>query len=335
MDRQSLPSGSAEWYIEAIFNDSNTIAANACPSIESAHSKFTVQKAANCDTNKAAVAVSPTGTINTTSVDFNWNPAAGAIGYRVWIALSGQPFADVVFVKNATKATRDLAAGSYTWYVETLFDGCPPLLSNRLDFKVVTATARCSNAAPATIAPADNATNVSSPVTFLWSSVTDAEEYRLFIGIDGGDMVFVGQTDDTSMTLPLLPGTIRWFVEATFKGCPSTRSARSKFTVPKANNCGGESAQLVAPSSGVVVTNPDVELTWNAVNGASHYILWIQHNDGTPTAVDRTPDTHDSIRLPDGKFDWWVTTFTSGCPARTIRHCPRSPVRPGPRCATC
>jgi hypothetical protein len=328
----TLPSGSVEWYIEAIFNDSTTIAANACPSIESAHSKFTVQKAANCDANKGAIAVSPTGTINTTSVDFNWNAAAGAIAYRLWIAASGQPFADVAFVKNATKTTRDLVAGSYTWYVETLFDGCPALLSNQLAFKVVSATARCSNAAPTAIAPADNATNVSSPVTFLWSSVTDAEEYRLFIGIDGGDMVFVGQTDDTSMTLPLLPGTIRWFVEATFKGCPSTRSARSKFTVPKANNCGGDTALLVAPASGAVITNPDVELIWNAVNGASHYTLWIQHNDGTPTAVDRTTDTHDSIRLPDGKFDWWVTTFTSGCPTVDSAHSPFTIPKPDDAC---
>jgi hypothetical protein len=316
----SLPSGSVEWYVEAIFNDPTTSTVNPCPSIESPHSKFTVQKAANCDANKAALAVSPTGTVNTTSVDFNWNAAAGAIGYRVWIAPSGQPFADVTFVKNTTKATRDLTAGSYTWYVETLFDGCPPLVSNRLDFKVVSATARCSNAAPTTIAPADNATNVSAPVTFLWSSVTDAEEYRLFIGIDGGNMVFVGQTDDTSMTVPLLPGTIRWFVEATFKGCPSTRSARSKFTVPKANNCNGEAAQLVAPASGAVVTNPDVELMWNAVNGASHYTVWIQHNDGTPTAIDRTTDTHDLVRLPDGKFAWWTTTFTSGCPTVDSAH---------------
>jgi hypothetical protein len=316
----TLPSGSAEWYIEAIFNDSTTSTANLCPSIESAHSKFTVQKAANCDANKAAVVVSPSGTINTTSVDFNWNAAAGAIGYRVWVAPSGQPFADVAFVKNATKATRDLPAGSYTWYVETFFDGCPSLLSNRLDFKVVSATARCSNAAPATIAPADNATQVSSPVTFLWSSVTDAEDYRLFVGIDGGDMVFAGDTSDTSMTLPLLPGTIRWFVEATFKGCPSTRSAKSKFTVPKANNCSGEAAQLVAPAGGAAITSPEVDLTWNAVNGASHYIVWIQRNDGTPTAIDRTTDTNKRVRLTDGKFDWWITTFASGCPAVDSAH---------------
>jgi hypothetical protein len=311
----TLPSGSAEWYVEALFNANATT--TSCPSILSNRAKFTVSKAATCDTNKAAVATAPSGTTTNDEIDFTWNAAAGAVAYRVWLAPQGQPFGDVGFTTN-THLSRDLDPGTYSWYVESFFSGCPTLNSNTLTFTIN--TPRCSNDAATLISPSDGATNVTSPVTLLWSAVPNAESYRVFASLDEGQEVLIGETDDTSITKSVLPGKIKWRVETIFDDCPSTRSKSSTFTVPKAQNCSGDSAQLVAPVDGASLTTNDVDLIWNAVSGAKRYIVFIRHNDGAATAIAETEDTHKQMRLPDGKIEWWIVTFVSGCPVTESSH---------------
>ena len=312
----ALPSGSVDWYVEALFTG-NT-ATNTCPSIQSSTGRFTVQRAASCDNNKAAVGVSPSGSITTKSVTFNWNAAAGATAYRVWLAPAGQPFGDLGLTKN-TQIARDLDPGAYTWYVDTFFDGCPTLSSDKLTFTIT--TARCSDAITTLISPANGATSVTSPVTLLWSAVGGAQKYRVFALTDNStSAILAGETTDTSLTKSVLPGTIRWFVETIFDGCPSTRSGISTFTVPRAQNCSGDAAQLVAPANGATVSNGDVDLVWNAVNGAKRYVVFVRHNDGAPTAIDETEDTHRTIRPPDGKIEWWIVTFVTGCDPTESTH---------------
>jgi len=311
----SLPSGTAEWYVEALFSSNTT--ATACPSIGSNRAKFNVTKAATCDNNHAAVATAPSGTTANDEIDFTWSAATGATAYRVWLAPQGQPFGDIGFTTN-THLTRDLDPGTYSWYVESFFSGCPTLNSNTLTFTVN--TPRCSNDAATLISPAEGATNVASPVTLLWSAVPGAESYRVFASLDDGQEVLIGETDDTSITKSVLPGKIKWKVETTFDDCPSTRSKASTFTVPKAQNCSGDAAQLVAPVDGATLTANDVDLMWNAVSGAKRYIVFIRHNDGAPTAIAETEDTHKQVRLPDGKIEWWIVTFVNGCPVTESSH---------------
>jgi hypothetical protein len=312
-----VPSGNAEWYVEALLP--------TCPSILSAHRTFVVQRLNTCDTNTPVTLLSPIATGTgvpaeaTSPVDLSWTPAPGASGYRIWASFNSQPFSDLG-VTIDTHARRELIPGLYQWYVDAVFQGCPPVSSARTTFRVSDPAPRCSNDTAALISPPNNATSVSSPVTFLWSSVPNATQYRLFVSLDGSDFALIGATTDTSLAKPVPPGNITWFVETTFRNCPSTQSPRGRFTVPRAATCTTAGPQLFAPINGATGVTPPVDFAWSAVSGAVRYLLVVKVGDGSPTPLGETADTHLTRAVPAGSFEWWVVAFFASCPPAESRH---------------
>lgn len=298
-----VPSGSIEWYVEAVFAD--------CPSIFSRHSTFTVAKANACDTNPAPVPVAPTGEVTVPLVDFRWNASAGAIAYRLWLSTAGQAFEDIGLTRE-THLERELKPNAYVWYVEAIFDGCPAVVSAKESFRIADTAPRCPTDAPSLVSPADGATNVSSPVTLLWSSVPDAIGYRVFASI-GADFVPIGATADTSLTIPAPPTTVTWFVEAVFKACPSTRSGRARFTVQQSANCSTEKPQLVAPRDGANDITSPVTFTWSPVSGGLRYVIVAKPENGSPAPIGETAATSFTRPVPPGTTEWWVIAFRAGC----------------------
>jgi hypothetical protein len=313
----AMASGSVDWYVEALFSDD-------CPSIASPHGRFTVQKGTACDKNVAPTIVAPVsgaGVLTSvgTKVDFSWNGVSGAIAYRLWIAAAGQAFADIGYTKD-THLTRELPVGTFSWYVEAIFEGCPALASNRGTFRVESSTPRCGQQAPTLLAPANNSANVGSPVTFLWTAVDTAEDYKIYASLDGGTYLVIGETDATTFTRSLPPGTISWYVEASFHGCSSNPSAPATFTIARGTNCTGELPQLVAPAENESRSSDSIDFAWNPVAGASGYVLFVKVGDGAPTIVGQTLDTHLSRKLPPGQMEWWVIAFVSGCTPAESKH---------------
>src|SRR5207245_5602074 len=114
----------------------------------------------------------------------------------------------------------------------------------------------CANSTTILISPGDNA-NTTAPVTLAWSAVANADDYRVFATLNGSAPTLIGRTKDTSLTKNLPPGSIAWWAETTFDSCPSTKSIRSHFVVPRAANCGPDVPQLVTPADGANnVTSP-------------------------------------------------------------------------------
>jgi hypothetical protein len=298
----SLPSGTAEAFVEALVNE--------CPSILSPSIKFTVQRGTSCEGNQPPALVSPLGTETSTKVELRWNGSAGAIGYRVWLAGNGEPPADLGITKETT-ISRELKPGIYLWFVEAIFDNCPPLPSSRGSFTVVEQTPRCGSEAPAIIAPADGAT-VTSPVTFLYSSVLNAIGYRLYGAKANGAISLIGETAETSFTKPVPDGTYLWFVEAVFKNCSSTVSPRARFTVPSSQNCQSERPQLLTPRDGAETTSP-AALSWTPVSGAVKYVVVARREDGSPAPVGETEATAMNVALPPGLIEWYVVAIRPGC----------------------
>src|SRR5439155_1484952 len=142
------------------------------------------------------------------------------------------------------------------------------------------------------------ATNVQSPVTFLWSSVAGAQSYRVYASLDGGAIVLIGETDQTSITRPLPPGKVKWLVETIFKECPSTRTPSADFTVAASTHCTGDASQPSSPAAGATISIHDVDLSWTPVSGAD-----------TTTATTSHP-----IQLPTGDFHWFVEASFANCP---------------------
>ncbi|MGZ8833936.1 MAG: putative Ig domain-containing protein, partial [Thermoanaerobaculia bacterium] len=298
-----VPSGAAEWFVEAQFDN--------CPSIFSAHGRFTIARAASCANNLATTLLSPLSGDTSASVTFKWNTVPGAIAYRLWVAATGQAFSDAGLTP-LTQLELDLAPGSYSWYVDTIFAGCPAISSSTATFRVPDTGSNCRGDAPTIIAPANGAV-ATSPVTFTWTSVANATEYRVYASVNGGALELVDDTKDMSLTESFPDGTIVWLVEATFKGCPATRSGISRFTVPRAVTCPSDEPEIISPSNGSEVISP-VTLSWSAVTGAVRYVVVARTSSGAQTAIGETALTQLQRDLPAGTIEWFVIALGAGCP---------------------
>ena len=304
-----VPSGSVSWWVEAVFDH--------CPAIISARSLFTVRKATTCDSNVPATLVGPSGD-TTSPVDFRWNAAPNTVGYRVWLSTAGAPFEDIGTVRD-THLPRELEPGSYSWFIESLFAACPSAVSAKLDFRIPDTTPRCTTEAPAVLSPVDGAASVASPVTLLWSSVPTAIAYRVFASL-GTSFELIGTTKDTSITHPVPPGNISWYVEAVFKECPSTRSAVARFFVPPSQNCSQERPEIITPRDGTASLTSPVTFGWNPVNGGVKYIVIIHSENGSASPVGETIGTSLTANVPPGTSEWWVVAFRSGCTPAESAH---------------
>jgi hypothetical protein len=308
----SVPSGNGSWYVEALFAN--------CPAILTSTGHFTVPRAANCDGHAAPALVAPLANLTADKVTFQWGTVSGAVAYRLWLAVNNQPFAEVALTTTVS-LTRDLPAATYSWFVDALFENCPPVSSAHATFILTNTTPRCANDAPSLVSPADKSSGVTSPVGFLWSSVPNAIEYRLYISLDGGTPHLVTSTPDTSFTQPLPPGTYEWYVEAIFRNCPSTQSPTAVFTVIRSQNCRDDKPQLVSPADGTKNLTSPVTLSWNPLTGAGGYVVFARQGDGAPTAIGTTSsDTTLKHNFPDGRIEWWVLAFIGGCDPAESAH---------------
>jgi len=307
----SLPSGTIEWYVEALFNQ--------CPSIVSPHGHFTVTRGATCGAIPPPVPTAPiNGAQAQSSVDFTWNATPGALLYRVWVSVNGDPFDDVGATTD-THLSANVDDGNIQWYVEALVSGCDPVVSGKANF-TIPSPPRCTNGTTLLLSPPNGATSVQAPVTMVWSAVPDATEYRVFAKVDGGKTILIDRTAGTSSTKPLVPGKIEWWVDAEFDGCPATKSAHEQFTIPLAANCGSEKPQIVSPANSATNVASPVTLDWNPVSGAVGYAVFLRYNGGSPTRVGTTMLTSLTRRLPEGSFEWWVMAFFAGCPPQESAH---------------
>ena len=305
-----VPSGAADWYVEALFDN--------CPSIVSPHSKFTVQRSANCGTAAPAL-VSPVNTDVTTPVTFDWNAAPGAVMYHLWYAIVGDALTDGGLTTN-TQAKRDLAPGTYSWFVEAVYSGCPSVPSATANFRIPDTGTNCSGAAPVIVAPANGSNAVSSPVTFSWTSLPGATNYRVFASINGGAVQLIGRTNDLTLKKAIPEGSVVWFVEAAFDGCAATHSSFGRFSVPPASNCPKTKPQLLMPADGDAGVTTPVTLSWSAVSGATNYIVVAKPARGAATVLGETTLTQLQRDVPAGTIEWWVIVMGSGCDGIESAH---------------
>lgn len=313
-----VPSGAAEWYVEALFDN--------CPSIVSPHNKFTVQRSSNCGTAAPAL-VSPLNSDVTAPVTFKWNAAAGAAAYHLWYSIAGDALTDGGLTTD-TQAKRDLAPGNYSWFVEAVYSGCPSVASATANFRIPDTGTNCSGAAPMIVAPANGSSSVTSPVTFSWTPVPGATNYRLFASINGGALQLIGRTDDTTLKKGVPAGSMVWFVEAAFDGCAATHSGLGRFSVPSASNCPKTKPALLTPADGDGNVTTPVTFSWSPVPGATSYVIVARRARGSATVVGETSLTQLQRDIPAGTIDWWVIALGSGCDGVESAH--RSFIVPTP-----
>lgn len=311
-----LPNGAITWYVDAQREE--------CDAVVSPEGHFTVARAANCENNPLPQLVSPLGTRQNPAAVNNpptlvWGAVPNAIGYRVWISHDLLSFEDVALTLETHLQLDVLEPGTHAWFVQALFEGCPPTAAAPAFFRVGETGPRCPTGKPNIVSPAEGS-QAASPVTFVWTAVEGATKYRVFASIDESEIKLLGSTDDTELTRTLPPGHVVWAVEAVFDECPSTLSNRVAFTIPRSQNCPDDPAQLIAPANGATNVASPLDFVWAPVSGALKYVVFAQANDGAPTAIGATNDTHLFHAMPPGVIRWWVLTFFSGCDPLESEH---------------
>ncbi len=307
-----LPSGSDEWYVETLFS-------NGCDSTFSAHRKFTVSVALNCSTHKAATLTSPIGGAQASSpITFNWSATdSTALQYRVWVAFGNDAFSDIGDTKDTKLQHTFTSTGTAQWFVETFFENCPSVASAKATF--VIPTPGCPTQGPQLVSPPDGSI-ASAPVTFVWSAIPNATGYRVIWTLNTNDQPVL-RTTDSSITHVIPPGLVEWRVEADFDGCPSTRSQKSRFTIPAAPVCSPDGPVLTAPADGATNLDSPVKFNWNPVSNAIGYVVIVRHKDGAPTQLaETTTRTVVTKAMPEGTSEWWVVALFNGCPPAESKH---------------
>jgi uncharacterized repeat protein (TIGR01451 family) len=306
----SVPSGTTSWYVV-------TKLAAGCDSLPSATQTFVVSENGNCASHVVPQLTAPIGGTLNSPVTFAWTPVPQAIGYRVWVEVDGTAAQDVGTTDGALTLTAAIAPGAISAYVEALFNGCPPTRSAAVTFAVRDADP-CANRGTATlISPANNSTQPSSSIEFVWNAANAADGYRVWVSIDGAPPAVLGTTtDETSLRATLERGTVIWWVESLYDGCASTESQHSTFTIPAAQACNTTRPETIAPANGANVTSGSITFQWSAVPNALSYEVWLSVGNGTPALIGSSTQTSLTVSVPAGKLLWFVRAYVDRCPSR-------------------
>lgn len=325
---KSFAEGEWGWHVRANFDGS-------CAPAYSEPSYFVVSNAgANCPVNpgKPSLIAPAAGAPNLVSpVTFSWTAVPNALGYRVLAYYANGQEAVRLGDSNTTSLTANVSAGSGFWLVQTYFgENCPTTLSDRRAF-TVSQGGPCNSTPPQLVAPANNAANGESRVTFKWTAVTHATGYSLYVATGGSnDFQLYGVTaaGTTELERFVPRGRVDWYVVARFAGCPEVRSAVFRFGSDQ--TCPTDALQLVSPADGAEVTSP-VALQWSAVAGATEYRISVRGEQDGEALVVRSATNSATLRLPSGKFLWKVDALRGEC---TVSSQERSfTVRPAANCA--
>ena len=142
-----------------------------------------------------------------------------------------------------------------------------PISAN--DNSTVTTTigsSSCGAQPPTLTAPANGAI-VTSPVTFSWTAVAGATNYKVFASIGGASTQEIGSTTTTSITLPVAGGSVSWFVQAFgVANCNQLVSATRTFTVC---SIGTPELSVVGTSS----SGQSYTVQWTDIGGVTTYEL--------------------------------------------------------------
>lgn len=287
----------------------------------SAGSSFSTQSA----TPPAATLISPSGSAPSRRPIYTWQKVASATWYELYVSRGSTQLVDVWYpsanVCGETICTAqpdgDLIDGDHSWWVRTWnSNGYGPWSSG--------ATFGVGLPGAATLRSPTGTTSSVTP-TFTWDPVGSSTWYYLWIAGPGGAVSQWYEAEDIcnasacSVTSPasLAVGAHTWWVQTwnPFGYGPWSSPAefvRSEDLLPPA-------ATLVSPVGGTTVHSLTPVFTWNRVNTASWYYVWVSHPGGTTqewfasSAVcgSTTCSTALSGALTAGSATWWVQTWNS------------------------
>lgn len=186
-----VPPGEIEWFVRA--------RVNGCSNVDSTSRSLVYRPPAACNTT-APIPLMPLddGRPLTSPATFRWTAVPGASEYRLYLQ-RGNSSPELTATPRAAEAEGvAVPNGESRWFVEALFNGCPPTRSSLSRFIAVPQPDACLNVvAPVISVPGQ--VSAGTDYTVQWTDVPGAETYLLteFTGstartipVDGQKAVF-------------------------------------------------------------------------------------------------------------------------------------------------
>jgi hypothetical protein len=330
---------------------------NSAPGVFSATSTFTI---------KAPAAMTPSGTISTTTPTFTWEQAPGANGIELQITGPGGftsglsfSFAGSVATCNGTTCSAGpphlsfpfVDGGTYTWRVSAGVPGGFTLYGPAATFTVRTSSS--PPPAPTTLLPS-GIMSTRTP-TYSWNAIPGLSSYQLLVQNTAGVMVDLTYAPgaancstgsgicSVTPSTALANGTIyNWFVRATNALGTGPWSAPRQIEVSIAGQIPAIPTSI-SPTSAITTTTP--LYVWNPVADATTYRLQVTQAGGgivfslpytTELACTTTCSINPNVQLTNGQsYTWSVSAANaSGSSAMSAPRSfnvalPTGPVVPG------
>ncbi len=269
-----------------------------------------------CSTTPPTLLSPAAGASATAPVTFTWSTVGGATLYDVWRVADG---ANPVFIGSSTTTSLSapVPSGAFSWYVVAhLPQACNPSeLASEMRRLNVVPSVSCPTAAPVLRSPTGG--SVFSPVRFDWEGVDNAIGYRVMASLGGLPASEIDTTDPgvTELIAEIPVGSVSWWVEAIYSGCPPVSSGIATFQVALEECSRHDSATLLSPPNGSTAPSSSVTFSWTAVDGADGYAVWVALDEGLSTVGTTLGDLSLTAVIPPGAREWFVETKFEGCPS--------------------
>jgi hypothetical protein len=268
----------------------------------------------------APTAVWPTngGTAVATSLNVTWSSVSGATQYQFYFGSS-----PTALSLNATVAAPTTWAPVYnlnigaTYYWQVIATAG----SNSAPSAVFSFTTPAPTLSPATLVwPLNGSTTTATSLNVMWSSVTGAAQYQVYLGSAPTSLSLFTTLSAPSTQAPLLnlnPATTYYWQVIAVAGGSSASSATWSFTTPSATN-----ATVVRwPPDTSASNTTSLNLQWIAVPGATTYQIYLGSSATTLTlytTVNAPVVKLPLYRLQSGATYYWQVVAVVGSTTSTV-----------------
>lgn len=267
---------------------------------------------------KAVTIIAPVNNtiIETTTVNFNWDPVNGSDEYQIQIATptfsnAVQVLVDSIVTENITQVNFNLEAGQFEWRIKGLNNSSQtPYTTSNFSIEPETFDNDLSEVAVHLIAPANDAVMTDQEITFSWEAVPFSENYKIQIATPDFENATQLLADEvlssTSFSNTLEDGAYQWRVKAQNSESETSYTTYS-LTVMSEVPFPDREVVILSPDDSFITNESLVSLQWEAVNDATLYrIQIIDAEDQTLVDGQTTTQIALVVTFTDGDFIWQV-----------------------------